>query len=299
TGGAGFVGSHVCQLLVDRGHTVHVIDDFSTGKKANLPKRVTVHEMDIRAKSVFPAMRKAMPDAVIHLAASIDLQASLAAPKDDADVNIIGSLNVIEAATAAGVRHFTFASSAAVYDSAGHMPLPEEGATRPSTPYGIAKLAVEHYLHVMHHTRGLHAASLRFANVYGPRQTPKGEAGVVAVFMQKLKKGEAPTIYGDGEQTRDFVYAGDVAAAAVMVVEKAIHGVFNVSTGKEISVKALYDKLATASGVKLEPIFAPARANEDRRSALDQRKAAGVIGWRAETTLDVGLKKTWESLAKK
>ncbi|MEK9152362.1 MAG: NAD-dependent epimerase/dehydratase family protein [Patescibacteria group bacterium] len=299
TGGAGFIGSHICHMLVERGHDVHVIDDFSTGKKANLPKKVTIHEMDIRAKQVAAVMRKVSPDAVIHLAASIDLQASLAAPKDDADVNIIGSLNVLEAAIAAGVRHFTFSSSAAVYDNTGLMPLPEEGPTRPSTPYGIAKLAVEQYLHVMHHARGIHTAVLRFANVFGPRQTPKGEAGVVAVFMQKLKKGDAPTIYGDGEQTRDFVYVGDVAACVVMVAEKATHGTFNVGSARETTVKSLYEKMATASGVKVEPVYAPARLHEDRRSALDSRKAAGVIGWRAMTPLDQGLKKTWESLTKK
>lgn len=298
TGGAGFIGSHVAQLLLDRGHEVHAVDNLSTGKKANLPRKVELHEVDIRAKTLPGLFKKIAPTRVIHLAAHIDVRGSMSAPKDDADINIMGSLNVIEATLLAGAKHLTFASTAAVYGNAGHYPVPEDAAKQPSSPYGIAKLAVEHYLHVAHHFGGLHSAVLRFANVYGPRQNFKGEAGAVAIFFNKVMRGEKVVIYGDGEQTRDFVYAGDVAACAAMVMEKNIHGIFNVSTGRETSVKTLYEKIRTIAGSSEEAEQGPMQPNEDRRSSLDPRKAAGVIGWRAEVSLDVGLRKTFEAFKK-
>lgn len=298
TGGAGFIGSHVVDMLLDRGHSVHVIDDLSTGDRKHVNKPARLHVMDIRSKRTGPLLQKISPDAVVHLAAQIDVRRSIKSPAEDADINICGTLNLLSGALAAGTKHFVFASSAAVYGPPVSLPMPEEAPLRPSSPYGVAKLTVEHYLRIFSEIYGLKTLALRFANVYGPRQAIKGEAGVVAVFMKNLLAGRRSTIFGDGGQTRDFVYVGDVARMVAAAVETGLAGVFNVSTGRETTVNSIYGTMAACAGSDLSPEYGPAVPNEDRRSSLDPAKAAREARWSAEVPVEKGLRLTCEAFKK-
>lgn len=297
TGGAGFIGSHVVDLLVG-GHEVHVIDDLSTGDLANLDPRAKLHQLDIRSAEVAPLLAGIRPAAVVHLAAQIDVRRSIVQPAHDADINLVGGLNVLAAAAAAGVRRFVFASSAAVYGPPAVLPMPEDAVLSPSSPYGIAKFAFEHYLRIYRAISGLSPAILRFANVYGPRQTVKGEAGVVAIFLSKILAGEAVRINGDGGQTRDYVYVGDVARAVAAAVENKFEGTCNVSTGRETSVNEIFEQLSRLAGGGPEPIAGPAVPNEDRRCSLDPARAAAKLGWRAEVDVAEGLRRAYDYAAK-
>jgi UDP-glucose 4-epimerase len=289
TGGAGFIGSHVAEALVGRGDDAHVLDDLSKGKRQNLPAGATLHVADIRRPDdVFDAVR---PELVLHLAAQADVRTSVERPDHDADVNVLGTLRVLEAARRHDAQVVFASTGGAIYgECAG--PAPETAERRPLAPYGTSKLCGEEYLATWNRLYATNHVSLRFGNVYGPRQEPHGEAGVVAIFLGLLRTGGTPKIYGDGRQTRDYVYVGDVVAA---VLAAAGHdgGVFNIGTGEETSVLELYGAIQRASGVEREPSFVEARLGELQRSVLDVTLAATELGWRPHTSLAEGLARTW------
>jgi len=299
TGGAGFIGSTLVDRLLAEGHAVDVIDDLSTGSLANLSlaradraHRLTFHQLDIRQPGVIDLIARRAPEVVFHLAAQADVRVSVARPAFDAEVNIIGSLNVLEGARAAGTRKIVFASSGGtIYGDPdpSELPVKESHPQRPVSPYGVAKKAVGDYLHAYRELHALEYTALALANVYGPRQDPFGEAGVVAIFAGKLLAGEPCTIFGTGEQTRDFVYVDDVVDAFVRAADKGSGLLCNIGTGVETSVNALYETMASAAGVTKPAVRAPARPGELDRSALDPGRAAIHLGWKPWTTLDEGV----------
>lgn len=299
TGGAGFIGSHVVDALVKRGDTVVVLDDLSSGSLENLAhakdaegKGVTLVHRSI-AEPLDDVFEKARPDAVIHLAAQIDVRKSVKDPQADAMINIIGGLNLIAACERHGVKRVVFSSTGgALYGETDELPTPETHAIVPESPYGIAKRSLELYFDFYRSVHGLRPVVLRFANVYGPRQALKGEAGVVAVFTKALLRGEQPTVFGDGKQTRDYVYVGDVVAAIVAVLDENALGAFNVGTGVETSVTTLYRKLAKLLDNPWAPKHGAAVPGELQRSCLDATALTGATGWKPRVTLDEGLATT-------
>jgi UDP-glucose 4-epimerase len=298
TGGAGFIGSTLVERLLAEGHEVDVVDDLSTGSLANLADArgsggLSFHRLDIRAPGTVDLMARRQPEVVFHLAAQADVRVSVADPVLDAEVNLLGSLRVCEGARKAGARKVVFAGSGGtLYGVPESLPTSESHPRRPISPYGAAKKAVGDYLHYYGEIHGLEHTVLALANVYGPRQDPDGEAGVVAIFAGKLLDRLAPTIYGDGEQTRDFVYVDDVVDAFCRA-EKGGSGVLaNVGTGVETSVNTLFETMARISRFHQEPVRAPERPGELRRSALDPTLAGEVLGWRPTTPLDKGLRRT-------
>jgi len=259
TGGAGFIGSHLVDAYLDRGWRVSVVDNLSTGDRGNLNPRATFYEADIREVD----LAGIRPDVINHHAAQMDVRRSVADPVFDAGVNVIGSVSLLQKAAEIGVKRFIFASTGgAIYGEPVFAPQTEDHPTNPLSPYGCAKLAVEHYMNYFRVVHGLPTVALRYANVYGPRQNSKGEAGVVAIFIERKLRGERATINGDGEQTRDFVYVGDVVAANMAVTDSADPGPFNVGTGIETSVNQL------ASLIGLNAVHGPAKVGEQRRSVL-------------------------------
>lgn len=294
TGGAGFIGSHVVDRLLAEGYQVEVIDDLSTGRKENLPASVTVHELDIRSDELAGLLQQLKPSSVVHLAAQVDVRRSLKDPKLDADINVMGGINVVLAALSADCPHIVFASSAAVYGKPERLPLDEGALKHPVDHYGVSKLSFERYLRVFEHVNGLKPAMLRFANVYGPRQTVKGEAGVVAIFLKKLLNGQAPTINGDGNQTRDYVFVGDIADMVVAAVKAKQIGGFNVSTGLETSVNQIAERLVDLTGSDVSPEYGPAVPNENPRCSLSPAKANNMLDWQSQVALDDGLAATYE-----
>lgn len=293
TGGAGFIGSHVAEHLLAAGHEVAVVDDLSSGKRENVPDGASFQEQDIRAgcDGIFAEFR---PEALCHQAAQMSVRRSVAEPDLDADVNVLGTVRLLEDCVRHGVYQVVFASSGgAVYGEQEFFPAAEDHPQYPISPYGVSKLAGERYLHYYHVQHGLSCAALRYANVYGSRQDPHGEAGVVAIFSGNLAAGRASTINGSGEQTRDYVHASDVARANVLALEtRAPSGPYNVGTGVETSVNELYETMREASGRELPPEHGPAKPGEQLRSSVDPRKAAHTLGWRPETELASGLEET-------
>jgi UDP-glucose 4-epimerase len=308
TGGAGFIGSHVVDALLERGHDVAVADDLSTGREANIDAAiehgVTLVVGDIRdAGFVDGLLRRERPDVVFHLAAQIDVRVSVSKPRLDADVNVAGTINMLEAARRSGVRRFVYASTGGAIYGEGAPPMAEEASIRPISPYGQAKYAAEGYCDLYRRLHGLSTINLRLANIYGPRQDPLGEGGVIAIFCGKLLSGERPVVYGDGRQTRDYVYVGDVAEAAFLASESEAHGAYNVGRGEETSVLELVERLrwlgrelGVLGGSSFEPDFAPERQGEIRRNGLDPAKARAELGFEADTDLDDGLRRTLRSL---
>jgi UDP-glucose 4-epimerase len=289
TGGAGFIGSHVVEALLARGDEVHVLDDLSRGRRERVAAGAELHVGDIRAPdAVFDA---AQPDAVFHLAAQADVRLSVERPDVDADVNVLGTVRILEAARRHGAKVIFSSTGGAVYGECTS-PATEAAERRPLAPYGTSKLCGEEYLATWNRLYGTQHVSLRFANVYGPRQEPHGEAGVVAIFMGLLHEGGTPRIYGDGSQTRDYVYVEDVVRAMIVALDSK-GGVFNIGTGVETSVLELYDAIQRASGVTREPAFAEARLGELQRSVLDSSLAERELGWRLDNALDEGLERTW------
>ena len=293
TGGAGFVGSHVADQLLARGHEVAVVDDLSNGKKENIPDGTMFYEQDIR-DGCAEAFEEFKPDALSHQAAQMDVRRSVKAPDFDADVNVLGTIRLLQRCVDQGVRRVVFASTGgAVYGEQREFPAPEDHPQYPISPYGVSKLAAERYLHFYNTQYGLHYAALRYANVYGPRQDPHGEAGVVAIFCGNLAAGRGSTINGSGEQTRDYVYVEDVARANVLALEgDAPSGAYNVGTGIETSVNELYETLREASGRDLPPAHGPAKPGEQLRSSVDPTAVARALGWRPKTDLAAGLRRT-------
>lgn len=296
TGGAGFIGSTIADQFLEAGWDVAVLDDLSTGRRDNVAAGVRLHPVDLRSAAVHEVLRKERPAVICHHAAQIDVRRSMADPRFDADVNVGGLLNLMQAAVEArSVEHVLFASSGgATYGDTDVIPTPESHPQRPISHYGAAKAASELYLGVYRANFGIPYTALRYSNVYGPRQDPHGEAGVVAIFCGRLLEGKPCTVFGDGKQTRDYVYAGDVARANLLAAEKRFDGVLNVGTGIETDVVELHRHLARAAGVDRPPEHAPARLGEQRRSCIDPGAAARAIGWTPRVALDDGLARTFE-----
>jgi UDP-glucose 4-epimerase len=294
TGGAGFIGSHVVEALLAHGDDVTVVDDLSSGRRENVPEGARLVVADIR-EGLEAVFGEARPEVCLHLAAQVDVRVSVERPAHDASVNVLGTIAVLEAARRHGTQVVFSSTGGAIYGECDG-PAPEESERRPLAPYGVSKLAGEEYLAGYNRLYKSGHVSLRYGNVYGPRQDPHGEAGVVAIFLGRLAAGEAPRIFGDGRQTRDYVYAGDVAAATLAAAGRD-GGVFNVGTGIETSVLELYDGCRRVAGSSLEAEQAPARLGELQRSVLDVALAERELSWRAEVPLEEGLRRTWEWFA--
>jgi len=295
TGGAGFIGSHVAEALVARGKDVVVLDDLSSGKRENLPEGAELVEGDIREPQdeLFAGVK---PDVCFHLAAQADVRVSVARPEHDARINVIGTINLLEAAREHGTQLVFSSTGGAIYGECDG-PAPEDAPRQPLAPYGTSKLAGEEYLATYNRLHGTKHVALRYGNVYGPRQDPHGEAGVVAIFFKRFLSGEQPKVFGDGKQTRDYVYVVDVVRATLAAAERD-GGVYNVGTGRETSVVELFDLCRRVAGKEsVEPEFAPPRPGELQRSVLDVSRAVDELGWRPEHSLEEGLRETWESMS--
>jgi UDP-glucose 4-epimerase len=296
TGGAGFIGSNLADALVGDGRPVHVVDDLSTGQAIRVPDEADLHEVDIRgAADLARVVEAARPGTIFHLAAQADVRRALEDPTFDADVNIVGTINVLEAARAVGARVVFASTGGAGYGEYDDLPVPtpETAEPRPLSHYGMSKMAGEGYMRLYDRLYGTETVSLRLGNVYGPRQDPHGEAGVVAIFCGLLLEDRPPRVFGDGRQTRDYVYVGDVVGALLAAEAGPAGETVNVGAGREVSVLDLLDGL----GFEGEPEFAPARLGELQRSALDPGLAERLWGWRADIPLDEGLRITLESVA--
>jgi len=302
TGGAGFIGSNVVDALVRRGDQVAVVDDLSTGRRSNLDDAieagVSLIEADVASRSdVDAAFAEVMPEVVMHLAAQIDVRRSVADPVLDLNINVGGTINLLEASRVAGVRRFALASTGGAIYGEGEgrdLPLDESAECRPDAPYGQSKHAAEGYLGLWARLHGLSTVALRFGNVYGPRQDPLGEAGVVAIFCGAMLAGKTPTVFGDGLQTRDYIFVGDVVNAFLAASDSTTTGALNVGTGIETNVLELGRALAALCGLEFDPAEAPARTGEVRRISIDSSLAARALGWSPQTSLEDGLAATLE-----
>jgi UDP-glucose 4-epimerase len=286
TGGAGFIGSHVVDALLGRGDSVTVLDDLSTGRREQVNEAATLVVHDVREPFEVDA------DVVYHLAAQADVGTSMERPGFDAAVNVVGTVNALEAARAAGARLIFSSTGGAIYGDV-ESPAAEDAERRPVSAYGIAKLAAEAYVAGWNRIHDTQHVVLRLANVYGPRQSAELEGGVVSIFLERLARGEQTLVFGDGEQSRDFVYVGDVVAALLAVTEAEGGGTFNIGTGLETTVNELHRLCAQTVGVDSEPRYVAARAGDARRSVLDATRAERELGWRAQTPLAEGLRLTW------
>jgi UDP-glucose 4-epimerase len=292
TGGAGFIGSHITDALLGAGHTVTVIDDLSRGRREQVNTTAAFVELDITTPALAAAFAAARPDVVFHAAAQIDVRESVRDPLHDADVNVVGTVNVLRAAVDTGARRVVFASSGgAIYGDTEVIPTPEDHPCLPESPYGTAKLCAEAYGGTFSRQAGVEFVALRYANVYGPRQDPHGEAGVVAIFATRLVHGEPVVINGDGTQTRDYVHVHDVVRANLAAVDGPA-GIYNIGTGVETDVNTLYRMLAAASGVTASAEHGPAKPGEQRRSCLDTSAARARLGWTATIGFDEGVQST-------
>jgi UDP-glucose 4-epimerase len=305
TGGAGFVGSHLCDRLLAEGHPVVAVDDLTRGREVNLAgafehgEAFTFTEMDVRTQGLLEVFTRHRPDVVMHLAAQAGVRPSLEDPDHDASVNVMGTLNVLRCASAVGSRKIVYAASGGtLYGEPASVPVGESAAdgAHPESPYGISKKVVLEYLSFYARQRALDFTALALGNVYGPRQDPTGEAGVIAIFASSMLAGETPTIFGDGEQTRDYVYVEDTVEAFAAAIDRASGEIVNIGTGLETSVNALYAMLAEIVGSRSEPAYGPQPEGELRRIALDNSLAASVLGWSPRTDLSSGLARTVEHL---
>jgi UDP-glucose 4-epimerase len=302
TGGAGFIGSNLVDALVARGDDVAVIDDLSTGRRSNLDQAISngaeLIELDIRdAQAVSEAVERVAPEAIFHLAAQIDVRKSVADPANDSRVNVEGTINVLSAAQQHGVRRVVNTSTGgAIYGEGRIIPAPEDHPVAPEAPYGLSKYCAENYCALFTRLHGLSTISLRYGNVYGPRQDPLGEAGVIAIFCGKLLEGGTPTIFGDGSQTRDYVFVGDVVDANLRAADSDKTGSYNVGRGVQTSVLDIVEALAEHSSNGFEADHAPARTGEVQHIALDPSHTKRELGWEAQVDLAQGLARTLESL---
>jgi UDP-glucose 4-epimerase len=295
TGGAGFIGSHIVDALLDAGHDVAVVDDLSRGQRAQVAAAARLHVVDVRDAALHEVLRAERPEVVFHQAAQIDVRRSVAEPLLDTGINVMGTVNLLQGCVDAGVRRVVFASSGgAMYGDTEQIPTREDHPALPASLYGAAKACGEVYGGVFAQLYGLEFVALRYANVYGPRQDPHGEAGVVAIFVRKLLAGEAPVINGEGLQTRDYVYVGDVVRANLLAAaaDAAALGAYNVGTGRETDVNALYAMLRDACGSAAEAAHGPAKPGEQRRSCLDAGRAKRLLGWEPAVSLEEGLGRT-------
>jgi UDP-glucose 4-epimerase len=293
TGGAGFIGSHVVDLLIDGGWDVVVVDDLSTGHSRNLNPAARLYEVDIRSPELRAVFESERPDAVDHHAAQVNLRLSVRDPRLDADINIMGSLNLLELSREFGVRRFVYSSTGgAVYGEPEYLPCDEDHPIRPLAQYGASKYIVEHYLRMYRDLYGLEYVVLRYPNVYGPRQDPHGEAGVVAIFTAKMLQGEQPVINGDGEQMRDFVFVKDCARANLLALGTGATGIFNLASGQGTTVNELAAIIKEVTGSSGQPAYGPEKPGETRQIYLDASLAGEVLGWEPEVSLEEGLAET-------
>lgn len=289
TGGAGFIASNIADAYLAAGHDVVIIDDLSTGKRSNVPAEAKFYEQSIASPELQAIVAAEQPDVLNHHAAQIDVRKSVADPVGDAAINIIGSLSLLEACRKSGIKKVIFASTGgAIYGEQDCFPADESHRTEPKSPYGIAKLCIEKYLQFYRETYDIPFVVLRYANVYGPRQNALGEAGVVAIFSRQLLRGETPIIYGDGTQTRDFVFVGDVVACNMAALADDVSGIFNVGTGMETDINQLAEQLIAITGSKIAPEHQPAKLGEQQRSCL----RPGALQKKAPTSLKEGLRQT-------
>ena len=299
TGGAGFIGSNLVDKLLALGHQVVVIDNLSRGKEENLEQArkqqqsFSFYKMDIREKGIKEVMAHRRPEAIMHLAAQVSVRESVVDPAYDADVNILGTLNLLQASVNCGAKKFIFASSGgAIYAEPQYLPVDEKHLQQPLSPYGVSKKVIDDYLIFFRSSYGLLYTSLALSNVYGPRQDPYGEAGVVAIFIGQMLEGRIPTINGDGEQVRDFLCVDDAVEAFVLALEKSSEGLYNIGTGTATSVNQLFEKLSTFTSFAGQAKYGPPKAGEMRRIYLDSQKAQRELGWQARISLEEGLMKT-------
>lgn len=295
TGGAGFIGSHIVDLFIAAGHHVAVVDNLHTGKLSNLNPQATFYRVDIRdAQALAEVFQREQPEIISHQAALADVRGSLQDPATYAQVNIVGSIHLLELARQHGVRKFIYASTGgAVYGEPEYLPVTEDHPINPLDPYGASKHAVEHYLFLYRHNYGLDYVSLRYPNVYGPRQDPMGEAGVVAIFTGRMLAGQPCTINGDGKQQRDFTYVTDIARANLLAAERG-SGIYNIGSGIGTDVNTIFALLKEAAGYTLPPNYGPPKLGEVRRTYLDASKAQRELGWHPEVPVAEGLRRTVE-----
>jgi UDP-glucose 4-epimerase len=296
TGGAGFIGSHVADAYLQEGHEVAVLDNLSTGFRRNVPTKAVFFETDILdSEGVFRVFEEFQPEIVNHHAAQMDVRRSLIEPEFDARTNILGSLHLILASVSYAVKKFIYISTCgAVYGEPKSLPVREDHPVNPECAYGISKHTVEHYLHLYRFLEGLDYTVLRYPNVYGPRQNPKGEAGVNAIFIDQMLEGTIPTIYGDGEQLRDYVYVGDIVAANVAALTRGSGEIVNIGSGTGVSVNQIVTVLARLLDFRESPKYAPARAGEIYKIYLDPTHAKEILGWKAQVPFEEGLRRTIE-----
>ncbi len=293
TGGAGFVGSHVVEALRRAGHHVACVDALTTGRAEHLPPGVPLYRVDVTTEALREVFEQERPHAVCHHAAQASVAVSVRQPVEDARVNVVGTLRVLECCARLGVGRVVFASTGgAIYGEPEHLPAAEDTPARPLSPYGVHKLCAEHHLAAYERLYGIGWVALRYANVYGPRQDPYGEAGVVAIICVAMLEGRQPVIFGDGEHTRDYVYVEDAAWANVLALERDVRGVFNVGTGRETSTRQVFDLLRDATGYRGEPRYGPPRPGDVRRISLDASRAERVLGWRPRVSLEEGVART-------
>jgi len=292
TGGAGFIGSNVADRFIELGHRVVIVDDLSTGFKKNLNPQAKFYQIDIRSKEVEKIFKKEKPEILCHHAAQVDLRRSLVDPIADAEINILGSLNLLYLSSKYKVRKIIFASTAGVYGEQNYFPADENHPQRPVSPYGMGKLVIERYLSFYKERYGIDYVTLRYSNVFGPRQRPKGEAGVVAVFCERLLNREKAVINGDGRQTRDFAYVSDVVESNALALDYPESDIFNIATGKETAINALFRLIKKEASSSQKEIHGPAIVEEQKRSCLDISKVKKLLGWEPEYSLEEGINKT-------
>ena len=300
TGGAGFIGSHIVDRLIDEGHQVIVIDNLSRGSKENLNPRAQFFQKDIRDKDIIHIFNKEKPEVVNHHAAQVNLRKSMEEPLYDAEVNILGSINLLQCCIKSGVKKFIYSSSGgAIYGEPEELPVKENYEIKPISQYGITKHTIEHYLYLYSISHQLNYVILRYPNIYGPRQDPRGEAGVVAIFIKHMLQGEQPTIFGDGSKTRDYLYVSDVIEANMLTIEEGYGEIYNLGWGKEVTDYQIFQTVRDAIGCSIQPIYGEKRKGEIDRISLDSSKIKGELGWKPKVSLEEGVAMTVEYWRKK
>lgn len=295
TGGAGFIGSNVADAFITEGHNVIIIDDLSSGKQENVNPKAKLYTLDIQDPKAENIFRDEKIELMCHHAAQMDVRKSVADPKFDASVNVLGFLNLMETGKKYGLKKVIFSSTGgAIYGEQDYFPADEEHPTRPLSPYGITKLVTEKYLFFYKETYGIEHVILRYANIYGPRQSPHGEAGVVAIFASKMLSGGQPIINGDGKQTRDYTFVGDVVKANLLALQYKGSNIFNIGTGIETDVNQLFHHLKKLTGSSCKEEHAPAKAGEQMRSVISSKKIHTMLGWTPSVSMEEGLKQTVE-----